>query len=165
MTQKHAIITGASSGLGEALAKHLALQGYHLTLSARRVDRLEAVRDAIAKTHPKIEILLAPADVTDKEATKAVIETSVNHFKRLDVYIANAGLGMWSRFRDLADPDELLDSHAHQLYGSGLRHLLFTRLLARKPRLICSGLISARSDSSCLSYRLCCIKVCGERFY
>ena len=109
MIQRHALITGASSGLGEALAKQLALQGFNLTLSARRADRLEAVRNEIVKAHPKIEVLLLPADITDKHACKNVVLKSVNHFKRLDAYIANAGLGMWTRFRDISDPDELLD--------------------------------------------------------
>lgn len=109
MTQRHAIITGASSGLGEALAKRLALQGFNLTLSARREDRLLALRDDIKRAHPKIDIIVAPADVADKRGCHAMIERSMNHFRRIDVFVANAGVGMWTRFRDLGDPDELLD--------------------------------------------------------
>lgn len=109
MTIRHAIVTGASSGLGEALAKRLALQGYHLTLSARRIERLEAVRDELKRIHPKIDILLAPADAADKRACEQMVAESVDHFKRIDVFVANAGQGMWSRFRDLKDPDQLKD--------------------------------------------------------
>lgn len=104
---KHALITGASSGLGESLAKRLALQGYHLTLSARRIDRLQAVRDALIKTHPNLDVLLVPADVSDKEACRTMIDKSLNHFGAIDVFVANAGQGMWCRFRDLQDPDQL----------------------------------------------------------
>ncbi len=106
---RHALITGASSGLGEALAKRLALQGFNLTLNARRLERLLAVRDDIKRAHPKIDIMLAAGDAADKQTCHAMIEKSMNHFKRLDVVVANAGQGMWTRFRDVADPDELLD--------------------------------------------------------
>jgi short-subunit dehydrogenase len=106
-TAKHAVITGASSGLGEALARRLALQGYHLTLSARREERLIKVRDDLIRIHPKIDILLAPADVTDQQSCREMIDLSLKYFSSIDVFIANAGQGMWCRFRDLKDPDQL----------------------------------------------------------
>ena len=108
MTPRHAIITGASSGLGAALAKRLSLQGFNLSLSARREDKLKIVRDEIKKAHPNLDVLILPADAANKQATAAMIEKSVQHFGRIDIFVANAGVGMWTRFRDLSDPDELL---------------------------------------------------------
>jgi len=105
---KHVLITGASSGLGEALAKNLAQQGINLTLCARREDRLQALKSELIK-NTKSEILILPADVSSKISCEQLIEKSVAHFNGLDVFIANAGLGMWSRFRDIADPDQLRD--------------------------------------------------------
>lgn len=105
--KKHALITGASSGLGQALAKELASRGYNLTLSARRLDRLEDLRDLLFKEHPGIDILVVPADMAEKSAVNDVVDQSIKHFSHLDVFVANAGQGMWCRFRDLSDPDQV----------------------------------------------------------
>jgi short-subunit dehydrogenase len=101
------VITGASSGLGEALAHKFAECSAQLTLSARRYDRLQLLRDTISKRNPKIDILIEAADMASKESCRALINSSVTHFGGLDVFVANAGQGMWSRFRDLSDPDRL----------------------------------------------------------
>ena len=85
---KVVVITGASSGLGEATARHLAAAGARLVLGARRLDRLEALArelglgaDAALKT-----------DVTDREQVKALVDHAVAVHGRLDVIVNNAGL-------------------------------------------------------------------------
>src|SRR5579871_1640072 len=99
--KKRVLITGASSGLGVALAQAYAKQGADLILSARRKDRLEDLRDSLNKTNKKCEILVIPADVSSKESVRELVVKSVAHFHGLDVFVANAGQGMWTRFRDL----------------------------------------------------------------
>jgi short-subunit dehydrogenase len=79
-------LTGASSGIGAALAKQLSHTGCQLIISARRKEALEAVAAECAN-HPTI----IPLDVTDKTATKQVIQTIAEQFKRLDIVILNAG--------------------------------------------------------------------------
>lgn len=103
------LITGASAGLGEALAKKFAELGANLTLSARREDRLRDLRNTLIKINPKIDIHLVPADVSKKESCQELVNESVKHFGELNVFVANAGQGMWSRFRDLSDPDQIDD--------------------------------------------------------
>lgn len=107
LTKPHALITGASAGLGAALAKRFASQGYNLTLSARRRDRLEELRNELAKRFPESVFFIKTADVTKKEDMRELIDESVKKFSNIDVLIANAGLGMWTRFRDLKDPDDV----------------------------------------------------------
>lgn len=126
LTKNHVLITGASSGLGEALAKGFATLGANLTLSARRLDRLKNLRDALVKLHPKIDICIAVADVGDKEACLAMFEKSIAHFSGIDVVVANAGQGMWSRFRDLSDPDVLKE--LMQINYMGVVYSLFFSL-------------------------------------
>src|SRR5258708_4540351 len=107
MRDQNILITGASSGLGEALDIRFAEQGANLTLNARRVLRLESLRDKLLQINDKIEIFLAPGDISNKSSCEQIIKDSIGHFSRLDAFIANAGQGMWSRFSDLRDPDEL----------------------------------------------------------
>ncbi len=107
--KKRVLITGASAGLGEALARGFAKLGADLILSARRKDRLEALRDSLSKTNKKSEILIVPADVSSKESVRELVVKSAAQFHGLDVFVANAGQGMWSRFRDIKDPDQLDD--------------------------------------------------------
>lgn len=109
MKGKHYIITGASSGLGEALALELSALGANLTIAARRLDRLEALRQKIYATNPKLSVLAVSCDVSKKADNEALVKKAAAHFGAIDGYIANAGKSMWTRFSDVKDPDELKD--------------------------------------------------------
>lgn len=87
---KVVVITGASSGLGEATARHLAARGASVVLGARRADQLEKIAADIRAAGGKAEVLAT--DVTKKEQVQALIDTAVRVFGRVDVLINNAGL-------------------------------------------------------------------------
>ncbi|NKY89006.1 SDR family NAD(P)-dependent oxidoreductase [Nocardia veterana] len=80
MSTRHAVVTGASSGIGEATARELAKQGYHVYVGARRVDRLRALADEIGGT--AIEL-----DVTDEDSVRRFTDA----VERVDVLVNNAG--------------------------------------------------------------------------
>ena len=84
------VITGASSGLGEASARHLAALGAHMVLGARREDRLAALAADIRRAGGKVEIVVT--DVTRKQDVATLVQAALTHFGRLDVMINNAGL-------------------------------------------------------------------------
>ena len=87
---KVVVITGASSGLGEATARHLATQGAKVVLGARRLERMEViVQDIKASGGQAVALAI---DVTRKEDLSALIETAVKTFGQVDVMINNAGL-------------------------------------------------------------------------
>ncbi|MGD7653340.1 MAG: SDR family oxidoreductase [Verrucomicrobiales bacterium] len=90
ITGKVVVITGASSGLGEATARHLSSLGAKLVLGARRLDRLEQLA-AELKTAGGEAIAVA-TDVTDKSAVEHLVQEAVTAFGRVDVMINNAGL-------------------------------------------------------------------------
>lgn len=84
------VITGASSGLGEAAARLLSAQGAILVLGARRLDRIEALaRDLEAAGGAA---LAKATDVTDRAQVQALVGAAVDRFGRIDVMINNAGL-------------------------------------------------------------------------
>lgn len=87
---KTAVITGASSGIGEATARALAADGAAVVLAARREDRLQSLSDEI--TAEGGQALVAPADVTDRSACERLVEAAVEAFGRLDIFVNNAGL-------------------------------------------------------------------------
>lgn len=90
ISNKVVVITGASSGLGEAMARHLASLGAKVVLSARRADLLSAiVSDIKAAGGSAVAI---PADVTDKAQVDGLVAAAVAAFGRLDVMVNNAGL-------------------------------------------------------------------------
>ena len=85
---KVVVITGASSGLGEATARLLAQESAHIVLGARRLDRLQALAAAIGlPADAAIE-----TDVTDRDQVKRLVDYAVNAHGRIDVLINNAGL-------------------------------------------------------------------------
>lgn len=89
-----ALITGASSGIGEATARALAREGAAVGLVARREKRLEALADDIASAGG--ESLVLPADVREEEAVAAAVDETVEAFGSLDVVVGNAGLARGS---------------------------------------------------------------------
>ena len=87
---KVVVITGASSGLGEAAARHLSEQGAIVVLGARRADRIQALAEELNKNGGKALALFT--DVTQHEQVKALVDAAVQTYGRIDVIINNAGL-------------------------------------------------------------------------
>src|SRR4051812_2265227 len=130
LTGTVALVTGASSGIGEATARALHERGAKLALAARRKDRL----DALAQ---ELNGLAIESDVTDREQASAAVETTASELGRLDIVINNAGVMLlgpivdapveeWDRMIDLNLKGLLYVAHA------ALPHL--TRAAEQDPR-------------------------------
>lgn len=87
MPGKVAVITGASSGIGKALAARLAERGFKLTLAARGAEALAGVAESVGGAH------VVPTDVTDPAACQALIAAAVAHHGRIDLLVSCAGIG------------------------------------------------------------------------
>ena len=85
---KVALITGASSGIGRALAMALGAEGVKLVLAARSSERLDAVRATTAAP----EAIVIPTDLTKAREVDGMVERALSHFGRIDILLANAGL-------------------------------------------------------------------------
>ena len=115
---KVVVITGASSGLGEATARLLSLQGAHVVLGARRIDRLETLANDI-RQHGGQAIALA-TDVTDRTQVARLVDAAVQTYGRIDVMLNNAGLMPHSPLERLKvdDWDRMIDVNLRGvLYG------------------------------------------------
>jgi NADP-dependent 3-hydroxy acid dehydrogenase YdfG len=86
---KTAVVTGASSGIGEATAHSLAKEGCNVVLAARREDRLRSLAEDLGEG-----TLAAPTDVTDPAACAALVARTVERFGALDILVNNAGIGL-----------------------------------------------------------------------
>jgi uncharacterized protein len=93
-TAKVVLITGASSGIGYETALAFAREGTHVVATARRADRLADLEKAVnALPDGHGEILTVTADVTDAAAMQNAVQQAVQRFARLDILVANAGIG------------------------------------------------------------------------
>jgi NADP-dependent 3-hydroxy acid dehydrogenase YdfG len=84
------LITGASTGIGAATARHAAQAGYRLVLAARSLDKLEALADELGGEQ---RALAVRCDVTEWDDQQAMVAAALERFGRLDVAFANAGFG------------------------------------------------------------------------
>jgi short-subunit dehydrogenase len=101
---KVAVITGASSGIGAALANRLAREGINVVLAARRREKLEHVASA-ARTAggQSANVVTVECDVTDRPQAERLIAKAVQEFGRLDILVNNAGRGHLASVEDTTD--------------------------------------------------------------
>lgn len=90
--RQRVLVTGASAGLGQEMARHWARQGRDLALCARRRDALERLRDELSATSPAITVSLHPVDVVDHEAVDAAFADAAAALGGLDRVVVNAGV-------------------------------------------------------------------------
>jgi short-subunit dehydrogenase len=90
------VITGASSGIGRATALEFAKQGANLVLAARNQENLEETAKKCRKSGSPV--LIVPTDVTRENEVEALAERTVERFGHIDVWINNAGVGLYARF-------------------------------------------------------------------
>ena len=142
---KVVVITGASSGLGEATARHLAARGAIVVLGARRAERIAGARGRDL-TSTAAEALALATDVTDAAQVQRLVDAAVEAFGRVDVMINNAGLMPQSPLerRKIDDWDRMIDVNIKGvLYGiaAALPHMQrqksrphHQRLVGRRPQ-------------------------------
>ena len=135
--QEVVLITGASSGIGTELARQLGKAGYRLILTARRVDRLDALAEALREEGA--EVVTAQADLADPHAPSRLLEAVQSAFGRLDVLINNAGYGLPTLYCD-ADPRSIRDQIEVNLVAPlQLTHALLPYLLKSRGTIINVG--------------------------
>ncbi len=97
MSRRLCLITGASSGIGEALAREFADHGWDLALVARRKERLEALAEELKAKHG-VDSLIIPADLADPGAPGAVVKAVEDAGRQVDGLVNNAGFGLAGTF-------------------------------------------------------------------
>jgi uncharacterized protein len=102
---KWALVTGASAGIGIALARELAKHGAKIILTARRKDRMEALAAELAGKGTEVQII--PADLNDPAAPQQIYDATIGSGMAIDILINNAGLGQYGAFAQSPIDQEL----------------------------------------------------------
>jgi NAD(P)-dependent dehydrogenase (short-subunit alcohol dehydrogenase family) len=138
------LLTGASSGIGRAMALELAGDGARLALVARdraRLDEVAAECRALGA-----EAIAIPADVGVEAECRAAVEATVRAFGRLDMLVNDAGITMWARFDELADLAPLEHVMRVNYLGSAwCTHAALPHLVASRGRLVAVSSLAGRT--------------------
>ena len=124
MANKIALITGATSGIGEACARRFAQGGYDLILTGRNTGKLEIIKKELENAYG-IMVLALAFDIRNREAAQKAVDYIPSHMKNIDVLINNAGLarGLEPEYEgDFEDWDQMIDTNIKGL-------LTMTRLI------------------------------------
>lgn len=141
---KWAIVTGASSGLGEEFARQLAAAGIHLVLVARRKDRLAATARDLMQAHG-IQTRVISADLSLPDTPQMIYDQLRADGIAVDVLINNAGFGLYGKFTDIAweREQQMLDVDIATVVR--MTRLFVPDMAARKSAGCCKSRPSARS--------------------
>lgn len=134
--KKTALVTGASSGLGEQYATLFAQDGHDVVLVARSKGRLEGLAAELTRQH-KVQVYVVPVDLSDPAAPGRLFEEVAAKGLTVDFLVNNAGFGSTGPFLDQQLPreSEMLEVNAHavlqlcHLFGRGMRERGFGRIL------------------------------------
>jgi short-subunit dehydrogenase len=127
-----AVITGASRGIGKAIARAFAERGAHVVLAARSVPDLEAVAAECRALNPAIEAVVVPTDVTDSRQLESLVATTIEHFDQIDILVSNAGIMQGGRFADLGEDVFRRHLEVHVFAAMTLARLVIGGMLARR---------------------------------
>ncbi len=113
-----AIVTGASSGIGQSIAEVFAADGADVVVCSREQDNVDPVADAIADSDRPGDALAVECDVTDREAVDALVEATVDRFDGLDILVNNAGASFMAGFDDISENGwkTVVDVNLHGTY-------------------------------------------------
>ncbi|WP_293030131.1 SDR family NAD(P)-dependent oxidoreductase [Natronococcus sp.] len=113
-----AIVTGASSGIGAAIAKGFADDGVDVVICSREQENVDPVAEEITESDRPGSALPVECDVTDREAVDALVEATVEEFGGLDVLVNNAGASFMANFDDISENGwkTIVDINVHGTY-------------------------------------------------
>lgn len=124
----NAIITGASKGMGLAIALKLAAAGYNLALCSRKPDELDELKLQIGAINPSITVITKPTDCADRDQLTSFANFVQQHFEVVDVLINNAGMYIPATILD--EDDDVLEKQLHlNLYAAHFLSRFFGRMM------------------------------------
>jgi NAD(P)-dependent dehydrogenase (short-subunit alcohol dehydrogenase family) len=142
---KVALVTGSSSGLGQAVAAAFAAQGADLVITARHCERLESAAEALRSTGARV--LAVPCDITDSAAVERLFSRAAGEFGRLDVLVNNVGRSARGRALDTT-PEEFQQSlELNFLAAVRCTRLAMPQLIASRGHLVNIGSLAGKLAS------------------
>ena len=142
LADKVALITGASSGIGEATARMLAAEGASVAIAARRTDRLVALKADLEASGAVV--LTVDLDVTDEQATRDAVESTVDDLGGLDILVNNAGVMMLGPVEDADTGDWAQMINTNVLGLMYLTHAALPHLLASQGTVVQISSVAGR---------------------
>ena len=145
MENKVFLITGASTGIGEATARRAVEAGFNVVLAARSTQKLECLRDQLG--HERA--LAVTCDVADWQSQQKMVAHTIKHFGRIDVVFANAGFSKGSTFYGGEDkPEEWQQMVMVNVYGAAATaRLTLPELVKNRGHLLVTGSVVGRVTS------------------
>jgi uncharacterized protein len=129
--RRTALVTGASSGIGAAIAHNLAERHYDCVLTARRTDRLERLANEIEHTHG-VSAYVVPCDLGDRAAAAKLIERVAQLGVTIDVLVNNAGFGVYGELVDQSEDRVLQMVELNVVSVTALTHHYIKDMAARR---------------------------------
>lgn len=125
-----AVVTGASSGIGESFARHLAARGYDLVLIARREERLQRLASEMVARHG-IEVQVLPTDLSQPSEVDRLVE-QLGRLPNVGLLVNNAGFGSRGRFAEIAPGSQVDMAHVHNIAPMRLSRAVLPGMVAAR---------------------------------